>query len=420
MCIRPKPSRHKMLTFKFLKLFKLFKLLDNIAGLALTALLLFGQTSGSEVFTFDSDFNDYPINLVKPLNLEKPLYPYWQYETAGEYRVASDNVRELYLVNSRNILMEINLTNGLQNWEMPIGGQMSAEFFVYKDSLIQIIQIKKESTSKSNESNADTAIGGYIIRSTDKLTGITKWQITIPPIDLQGKIYCRLFEDKFIIVTTAGNLISLNNSDGSIIQKKIINSDFTIQPFFDVSKFYIAALNNKVSAISYSDFTENSEVKMFFSPTTFLVSENLLVWGDRRGLVSASNFLTPGKNIKWRSRKGGEILSLTGTAAGILAASTDNYIYLMSGKSGDTIWKKRLASRAAFEPKVAGDYVVVSTLGETEALIFDLKTGRTVNRIALSNGNFYTDAPILLEKVIIFRTSRGLIAYSNINYSQAE
>ena len=92
----------------------------------------------------------------------------------------------------------------------------------------------------------------------------------------------------------------------------------------------------------------------------------------------------------------------------------------MSGKSGDTIWKKRLASRAAFEPTVAGKHVVVSTLGESEALIFDLKTGRTVNRIPLSNGNFYTDAPILLEKVIIFRTSKGLIAYSNVNYSQAE
>jgi PQQ-like domain len=402
MCIRQKLSLHKMLIFRFFR---------NITGLAFTAFLLFGQTGGSKVFALES---------VDSINLEKPLYIYWRYETPGEYKIASDNAEGLYLVNFQNVLIGLNSTNGLQNWETPIGGRIGSEFFIYKGNLIQLIQIKKEFTGKPDEKNTDSEIEGYIIRSTNKLTGITNWQIKIPPTDLQGKIYCRTFEDKFIIVTTTGNLISLNNSDGSIVQRKNINSDFTIQPFFDVSKFYIIASNNRVSAISYADFTQDFEARTVATPTSLLVSENLLIWGDKRGFVSASSLSSIGKNIKWRSRKGGEIVSLTKTSDGILAASTDNYIYLMSEKSGDTIWKKRLASRTAFEPTVSGNYVIVSTLGETEALVFDLKSGKTINRITLSDGNFYTAAPVLPGRIIVFQTSEGLIAYSNRNYSTAK
>ena len=394
MCIRPKLTLHKLLNRLIFK---------SMPGWTLIIGFLFIQTGGAKIFAGEPNF----------VNLESSLYQCWKYKVSGDYKIASDNAGTLFLFDSQNILNGINSDNGLKDWEIQIGGQIIGQPKVYKENIIQLIRINKEISNKKNEQGAVTDY--YIIRSTNKMTGITGWQITIPPTDLQGEIFSHLFEDNFIVISTGGNLISVSISDGSIKQKKNINLNFTIQPFFGVSKFYVVSQNNKVSGISLADFSlQNFEVKKDLSPTTLLVSGNLLVWGDRRGFVNASSLTNIGKDIKWRSRKGGEILSLTKTIDGILAASADNYIYLLSEKSGDTIWKKRLASRAAFEPTVSENYVIVSTLGEPETLIFDLKTGKIINRIMLSEGNLFTAAPELLEKTIVFQTSEGLIAYSNM------
>lgn len=388
MCIRQKPTLHKidkMLIFR------------GIIVLVLTIPLWFPQTSGLKVVAFER----------KTVRLENPLYLCWKYKTSGDYKIASDNDGNIYLIDLQNVLTGINTQNGLKNWETSVGGQFITEPLIYKENIIQIIQVVSKDSS-------------YIIRSTNKLTGITNWQVKISQTDLQGKIFSRIFGDNFVIVSTGGNLISVNNSDGIIKQKKNIYVDSIISPFFDASKFYTVTQNNKVTSVSLSDFAENYELKVASLPTLIIVSGSLLLWGDKRGVVNASSLSSIGKKVKWRSRKGGEILSITKTSEGILASSSDNYIYLMSEKSGDLIWKRRLASRVAFDPVLSENYVLVSTSGEPETLIFDLKSGRMLNQITLSEGNLFSAAPKIFEKVIVFQTSEGLEAYSNDRCSEAK
>lgn len=402
MGIRQKLPKHKTSSLKIV-----FDIL-----FCLSVSLYFFPTA---VSAFDSD----------EINPEQPLYLIWKYETASDYKIASDNVKELFLIDSQNVLKEINAVNGERIWESAIGGQIAGDFFVSGNYIIQLIKIKKPEGTRTNEQNGlsrkdGSDIENYIVRSINKSTGITEWQIKINPEELVGKIYCRMDGDKFTIITSAGNLITINGKDGIILQKKDLSGKFNSGALYSFPHFYVAAQNNRLKIISTSDLIVNFELNEIAPPTSLLVSGKSLFWGDRRGFINALSFPGNVNPYKWRSRKGGEILSISKTSDGILAASTDNYLYLISERSGNLIWKKRLASRAAFEPLVIGNHIIVTTVGESEALIFDLKNGKPVNRITLAENQFNTFAPVLVGKIIIFQTSEGLRAYSNVPSSKAE
>ena len=342
------------------------------------------------------------------IDLSKPLMLCRQDTVSPNTQFASDNADNLYHVTLQGRITSVDVIHNLINWESDLGGSNAANPVVDEQSLFLLNLVKTSSRNPDGSPGIENE-KIYIIRSLEKKTGITNWQTKISTADLQGEVYLSLSGNSLFLVSSEGGLMSINKSSGALVQKKKLPVNLTAAPLFTTKNIYLGDFEHNILIVSNVDFRELSRIPTQAAPTSIAVSENLLMWGDERGFVSAS---VVNSGVKWTTRKGGAILYITGTADGIIAASSDNYVYMISAKNGNPIWKKRFANRAAAAPFVAGGYVIITVVEDSSASITELKTGKTVNKVILPNNVYFTEKPHQKGSLIIFPTSEGFSEYS--------
>jgi outer membrane protein assembly factor BamB len=149
-----------------------------------------------------------------------------------------------------------------------------------------------------------------------------------------------------------------------------------------------------------------------------MTTEDKLFWGEKKGFVNS--FDTNSNSLTWSVRHGGEISSLSLVSNGVLVTSLDNFVYFISLNKGKNVWRRRLAGRITVKPLIVGNFAVIVTAVSKNAVVIDLRNGKVVNQISLTDIGFILSKPLVLQNSLVFLTNKGIFSFvtTNINCSQ--
>ena len=97
----------------------------------------------------------------------------------------------------------------------------------------------------------------------------------------------------------------------------------------------------------------------------------------------------------------------------LLVTSLDNFVYLISFKGGNILWKKRFPGRIHESVLLKDKFAVISVFGEKNAQIIELEKGQVVDQIMLSDANFFFESPVRVNDQLIFPTLKGIYSFSS-------
>jgi outer membrane protein assembly factor BamB len=355
-------------------------------------------------FTLLCSFVPVPIAFSQQkLALSKPLINRWVYETTGTsvYTPAAD--KELVFVPLLNgELVALWRSNGTLSWRSEIGGDFSASP-VSDEARVYIA-----SEIRSKPETAGPASGG-LIHSIGTRSGVTLWAR-----NLSGPIRAALTANHVNLFggSVDGKLYAFRKATGDIAWLKTNTSPFNSQPAVYGDTLYIGDEAGYLLAIEQETgrtlWRYRTRGPLRASP----VAANGSVYvGSLDSHVYAFNEKT-GK-LQWSSRTNTAVQSLVATPRCIIATSLDNFVYCLSPKDGNRIWKRQVAGRILARPLATEDGVLVAPLAGDECLVLDLQDGKKINSINVGEENNTAAGPIQAGGLLFITTRRGLIALSS-------
>jgi outer membrane protein assembly factor BamB len=292
-------------------------------------------------------------------------------------------------------------------WETEVGGELLAS--VTSDSE-KIFILTKPSATNNKFASIKEQNFTLNLQAISPKTGITNWQISLAMKEVAEKVY--LFKSNrqhITILADNGHFFSLDIQTGRLLSKSKLGFSLSTDPYPFNNEILLATKEGKILILSITDSRVIDEIETQIIPNVILATEDKLLIGDKTGNVIA--FDSKDKKRKWKATTGGQITSLSRVAKGILVSSFDNYVYLISEKSGKRIWRKRLSGRSIGAPLIKDNVAVFSTYGGTDSVFINLDKGKQINSISIQEENYFIDNPIGLGNSIIFPTFKGVLTY---------
>ncbi len=349
-------------------------------------------------------FTDYS---QKPIGNPSCFNRCWFYPTilGGVLNIASDNNYSLYVSLSDGKLLSINSKTGEKSWETELGGDIVSLPLIDRKN---VFIATKQSDKLSN--NVKKAFRTVMIHSLGKTTGLVEWQIKLTA---SGNVYMYDSENFIIPVFANGDVYSIAKADGRTEWIKSLVSEVSSRPLGKKSEIILGTFDKRITVLSLNS---GKPIKKFEIPVTAAIiiedtTGNNLIVGDKKGILWSLNKKKNTRN--WSYRLGAEISSVKPTVKGLLISSFDNFAYLISEESGKLIWKKRLPGRIAAEPQIKDNFLIITSVDESEALVIELSSGKLVNKIILGEDeNFFTGEATQSKNLFVYITHRGILGFT--------
>ena len=339
-----------------------------------------------------------------------PFRECWKkgFENINNTIVASDNVNEFILLNSEGLIELADIHSGKPYWQGEISSNTYQNFILDNNRVFFISRLSKLQASDENGVNKFSE--GFTLHSLSRLTGLTNWQKLFP--ETAGKdTFLNYFNRHITILTNTGMIYFLSKETGEVFFEEDAHYKPVSIPFNFQDKILFGTQDNELIILSTQNGNIVGEWQLKILPNIIYGTDlDSLFVSDKTGNILSIN--EEGK-AKWEVKVGAEVTNILKVGKGLLISSLDNYVYLLSEKSGNRIWSKRLTGRSSGKPLVKDNVASYSILNGNDAIFIDLKKGKTINRITLDNENFFTGNPIDGGDLIIFPTFQGLIAYGN-------
>jgi outer membrane protein assembly factor BamB len=303
---------------------------------------------------------------------------------------ASDNSLIIYASYPDGLFEALDMKTKSKIWRTELGSKISSKSILEKsDNKTLFIMTESNST---------------VIWAINAETGIAKWRVSVASV-AGGESFLYLFQNALIVVCKNGTILSIDKSTGSVNWSKSINLPFTSDPSFIKDSVFLSTSGQTI-VIALSDGTIRSQFNTSTAIYNLLaLNKKEFIWTDKTGR------LFNGDKLKFRA--GAEIAYLNLTSDGILIASNDNFLYFASKTDQKILWKKKLAGRVFPKPLIVDNFAVVAVSGESELLIFDLKSGRIVNSMAIENGDFFAEDFFIASGKLFTPTNKGLFAFAS-------
>lgn len=345
----------------------------------------------------------------------EPLRECWRLkgEILRNANYASDNVSILYIPLSGGIIKAFDTTTDRIVWQSEIGGEIAGSVLLDDDQLYV-----------SALDNSAAEIKKLSIASLSSSTGITRWKKEFKAQPETASVYTLRRNGVLYTVSNRGQIFLLNKTTGDLISEDFLDLYITCPPILGNREIYLGNSDNRILGFSTSPSGSSYEelIKLKSTPTAMLSTDsNSLFVGDKLGTVSRVNIRD--KKLSWESRAGAEITDITEIGDKLLVSSSDNYVYLLSKKNGNRIWKKRLDGKNQGASTFSNGVAVFSPMGEQTATFVELKNGKTVNHVALKENkeneeneenveNFFLSSPRIVGGTVIFSTLQGFYGFA--------
>lgn len=371
--------------------------------------------SGCQLFIFIlvcvTFFRGQELNSI----LHNPFQKCWESPEKTSTTVASDNESNIFIPLFTGIIKAIDL-NKNEAWRTDIGGEILSPPIYHARTLYILSKLNERSAGRNNEA----ANAKYSITSLDADSGIAKWKKTyrskkIPTMTLQ--------KDRLLIVLTENakgsgekhsNFNVLDALTGNLIFEK--NHSFEIKQIFNTANENgenIIILSSLNSIISFSILdgkiiTSATSIKNIQTGAVF--NKGVLLSNDRGGIY----FVNPkGEENEFKIRLGAGTTSIAQHKNSILISSLDNFIYSLSTDGKQIKWKKRFAGRIIEKPILLPDTVIAFSQGDNSLYFLNSNNGKTFNRIDLSSEEEIIGSLLLLNKLIVVSTNKGIKVFSS-------
>ena len=304
---------------------------------------------------------------------------------------ASDNSPVVYYSYPDGQLEALDLQTKSKIWRTELGSKMSSESILDKSENKTLFII--------TESNP------IVIWAINAETGITKWRISVSALRSEES-FLYVFQNTLIVVCNSGKIFSIDKNSGSINWNQSISSPFISNPSFIDDRVFLSITGNKIIVIALKDGATLMQFNTSATPYKLLaLNKKELIWTDKTGKLFNRD------NLKFRA--GAEITYLNLTSNGVLIASNDNFLYLISNTNQKILWKKKLAGRIFPKPLIVDSFAVVAVSGESEFLVVDLNSGKIINSMAIENGIFFTEDFFIASDKLFTPTTKGLLAFAS-------
>ena len=350
-------------------------------------------------FGFARDFT--AADDISQLSLSQPLTVRWQYESDHTVNLtpATDGER-IYLPLAEGTLVSLRALDGQLFWKTEIGGELSASPAADK-SAVYIASMIVGSSGKEPR-----ALGA--LRALGREAGVTLWMRTFR-FPLQGALAVN--QTAIFGGGKDGRVYALDKRSGKFIWVMQHWSPFASHLVISGARLYIG---NDDGTLFSLDQATGQQIWRYRTRGAVrgrvAVVDGMVYFGSADGYVYAVDELDG--RLRWRARTGAGVQAVASVPGGLLVASLDNFVYLLSLNRGDRLWKRQLAGRLAAEPLTAPDGALFTPLSGDTGVVLDLRDGKQLNSLPIGEDNNTTASPIVAGNMLFVTTRHGLLAFS--------
>lgn len=364
--------------------------LSNIAPATLTLfIILIFSAAGTKVHA--------QLLSVEAVKLQKCR----QYDFADTAIIAAaSDSNNFYVATEDGGIHAIDPATSRKLWTSNIGGRIASNIIVAGGRIYVAGNV-----GRVDEEQPETSI----LRSLNSETGLVVWN---SPIPYSEQIYLGSGGKSIFSLNREGSVISSDATAGNLLWKASYAGNLTAIPDIDFERIVAATDRKEIISIDGRTGTVVMRSKTKFIPSSVLnYTEKAIAAGDERGNLVLLESST-GKSI-WKYKSGGKISFIAHTSEGVLAASNDNFVYMLWDYNGDVLWKRRLPGRVAGPPLIGGDTVSVQLSADKSVFVLNMESGKIVNQFLLPGNSSVGVMPALFNNdLFVFSTPVSVVPYS--------
>lgn len=335
----------------------------------------------------------------KQIALAQPLIVKWRYQSdqASNLTPAADKTT-VFLPLAAGTLIALNAADGKLLWRAEAGGEFSAAPTTDNRSVY--------AATRYSEPEQGHVHG--TLRALSKTTGVTLWMRTLPG-PLAGSLAAG--ESALFAGSADGRIYAFDKHTGLTLWINQYSEGFSSEPLLSGKLVYLGSDGGNLMALDQAtgrlvwQYRTHGAIQ---GPVA--VANRIIYFGSGDGYVYAFNELRA--RLLWRRRTGAAVQAVAVVDNGLLAASLDNFAYLLSLKKGALIWRRQLPGRIPARPVTAPDGALFTPLSTDSAIVLSLRDGTPANTLLLGEENSSSAAPIAVENLILISTSHGLLAFA--------
>ncbi|HVI70307.1 MAG TPA: PQQ-binding-like beta-propeller repeat protein [Pyrinomonadaceae bacterium] len=329
--------------------------------------------------------------------LSQPLTVRWRYESAVTLNLtpAYDNER-IYLPLSSGAIVALKAKDRQLYWRSEMGGELSASPVADDVS----IYVASETVGQPN------APAGAL-RALGREGGVTQWMTPLVR-PLRGAL--TLSGGKLFAGGSDGRAYAFDKHSGGVLWSIPFALVFAGQPVVKDGKVYLGSedgtllvLDEATGSLLWRYRTQGA----IHGPVA--VTKDRVFFGSGDGYIYALS-VEKGR-MKWRKRTGAGVESVVLTDDALLAASLDNFAYLLNLK-GKMLWKKLLPGRISAQPLTVQETALFTPLSSSAGVVLGLKDGKQVNSLPTGEELTSSASPIIVGDAVILTIEHGLLAFA--------
>jgi outer membrane protein assembly factor BamB len=340
--------------------------------------------------------------------LAQPLTVRWRYESNVTLNLtpAFDSER-IYLPLAGGTIVALKAHDGQLFWRADMGGELSASPAADESA----IYVASETTAPNGEARGQSGA----LRALGREGGVTRW-VTALMKPLRGAL--AISDTKIFAGGSDGRAYAFDKRTGGVFWSIPFTLSFNTQPVLRDGRVYLGAEDGTLLAL------EEATGRMIWRYRTkgavrgpVAVAENTVFFGSGDGYVYAVS--ADKGRLKWRKRTGAGVEAVALTGDTILAASLDNFAYLLNLK-GTQLWKKQLPGRISAQPLTVQEAALFTPLSSSAAVVLGLRDGKQVNTLPTGEELTSSASPIMVGDAVIVTTEHGLLAFARPTEASAK
>ena len=331
--------------------------------------------------------------------LSQPLVVKWRYQSDQTTNLtpAADKTT-VFLPLAAGTLIALNAADGKLLWKAEAGGDFSAAPTTDDRSVY--------AATKYSEIEQGHVHG--TLRALSKPTGVTLWMRTLPaPLGagLAAGVNALFAGD------VDGRVYAFDKHTGLALWINHYAEGFSSEPLVAGQFVYLGSDAGNLLAL---DQATGRLVWQYHSHGAIqgpiAAANGIIYFGSGDGYVYA--FSESRRKLLWRRRTGAAVQAVVVVENGLLAASLDNFAYLLSLKKGALVWRRQLPGRIPARPFTAADGALFTPMSTDSAVVLGLRDGKPANTLPLGEENSSSAAPIVVGDLVLIATSHGVLAFA--------
>ncbi len=368
------------------------------AGWSCARLLLFSFTIGALVLIPS------PTRSAGQQSIfSQPLISQWQYPTTNTVNLTpATHDTNVYLPLAGGELVALNTVNGQLLWKTEMGGTVSAAPVADERG----VYVANESADANEGQSFYRATGA--LRALSHTSGVTRWMHTLPR-PIRGTLLASA--TTIFGGTSDGRIYAFTKETGELRWLTQYTAAFASQPVLHDGRLYIGSEDGSLLVI---DDQTGQTLRRYQTRGAvrgpIAVASQLIFFGSADGYVYALDETS--WRLRWRTRTGAGVQSVAATSNGLIVASLDNFVYLLSYGRGERMWKRQLAGRIAAQPLTNADSALFAPLGGDACVVLALHDGKTLNSLEVGVDGTTAASPIIAHNILLITTRHGLLAFA--------